>query len=261
MARNKSWYKIQAAADVPEIMIYGDIAEYGVSAGQFRADLMSIKSEEINLRINSRGGLVFEGVAIYNALKDHPAKITAHIDSLAASISAFIPMAADKIIMAKNARMMIHKAWGLVMGNADELRSMAVEMDDVDSIQIEAFSAKTGMSKQAMQEMLAEETWLTPQKAKEMRFIDEIAGESSVKAQFDLSPFTKVPEDVTALYGKARATERDIEQLLRDAGVSNSKAKAAIAAIKADHRDDETLEGQKMKEFLQAMIMKDVLTR
>jgi ATP-dependent protease ClpP protease subunit len=237
----KSWYRIEnkAAGDIPEILIYQDIADYGITADDFRRDLFSLNAKEISLRVNSRGGDVFQGVAIHNALKDHPAKITAYIDSLAASISSYIPMAADKIVMAKNARIMIHKAWGLEIGNADEMRKTANLLDDIDTILIDAYSERTGIAKADIKQMLADETWMNPKVAKEKGFIDEIAGESDTKAQYDLSPFSNVPDDVKALFGKASShTERDIEQLLRDAGVSRAKAKAAVAAIKTEGQRD-----------------------
>ncbi len=234
------WYDIQAKDEHAEIVMYGDIGAYDITAKDFRAELFALKANEISLRINSRGGDVFEGVAIFNALKEHPAKITAHIDSLAASISSFIPMAADRRVMAKNARIMVHFAWSLGVGNATDFRKLADLLDDVDTILVDEYTAATGMNKRDMREMMAAETWLTPKKAKEYGFIDEIAGEEGTKAEFDLSPFKNVPSDVLSLYGKTGGTERDIEQLLRDAGVSRMAAKSAIAAIKgAPQRDAE----------------------
>ena len=234
--KNKSWYAIEAREDVAEILIYGDVAEYGVTAKAFRSELMATKAKDIRLRINSRGGSLFDGVAIHAALQEHPATVTAHIDGLAASIASFIPMVADKIIMAKNARMMIHKGSTIAAGNSDDFRKMADTLDDVDTIMIDVYSARSGISKREIKEMMAAETWMNPKQAKEYGFVDEVAGESSVKAQFDLSTFQSVPEDVKALFGKGGSTERDLETLLRDAGVSRSAAKAAIASIKGENQ-------------------------
>ena len=236
----KNWYRIEASTgSIPEILIYGDIADYNIDSATFRRDLFAIKAPEVNVRINSRGGGVFEGIAIHNALRDHPAKITAYIDSLAASIAAYIAMGADIRVMAKASRMMIHEAQGVVGGTAKDLRDTADLLDDANSMQIDAFSTATSLGRSVVKEMLAVETWLTPEQAKKMGFIDVIEGENEQgsRAQFDLSPFKNVPKEVSAAFGKT-PTEREVEQLLRDAGVSRKEAMTAVAAIKGEGQRD-----------------------
>jgi ATP-dependent Clp endopeptidase proteolytic subunit ClpP len=258
----KSWYKIEAKGEAPpEVLIYGDIGDYDISARQFHTEFSAIKAREIDLRINSRGGSVFEGVAMYNTIKNHPAKVTAHIDSLAASIASFIPMAADRVIIAKNGRMMIHKAWGIEMGNADQFRKTAETLDDVDTILIDAYAERTGMGKDEIKALLAAETWMNPKKAKELGFVDEIAGDEGAKAKYDLSPFQNVPEEVKALFGKEGSTERDLETLLRDAGVSRKDAKTAIAAIKGQSQRDADEEREAAARVLTNIAASTLLTK
>ena len=118
-----------------ELMLYGEISSatwYGdeITPKQFKDDLDSLGDiENLNIYINSGGGDVFAGQAIYTMLKRHKAFKTVYIDGLAASIASVIAMAGDKIIMPKNAIMMIHNAWTVVAGNKDELRKMADDMD------------------------------------------------------------------------------------------------------------------------------------
>ena len=104
-----------------EVFLYDQIGFFGISAEQFVKDLRGINSATVALRINSPGGAVFEGVAMMNAIREHPARITAHIDGLAASIASGIAMAADEIVMAKGAFMMIHEPFGLVVGDAGSI--------------------------------------------------------------------------------------------------------------------------------------------
>jgi ATP-dependent protease ClpP protease subunit len=117
----RQWFKMQAAEGVGEIVIYDEIGasfwgEDSVSAKQFLATLEGLGDvNSITLRINSPGGDVFDGLAIHNALKNHKATVTAHIDGIAASIASYIAMAADSIVMPANTFMLVHRAQGLVM--------------------------------------------------------------------------------------------------------------------------------------------------
>ena len=109
---NQSWYSIKAKAnDTAEISIYDEIGFWGVSAASFAQDLKDCGNslKQINLHIHSPGGDVFDGIAIYNLLKNHPANVTVYIDGLAASMASVIAMAGNEVIMPENAMMMIHK--------------------------------------------------------------------------------------------------------------------------------------------------------
>lgn len=121
-ARSNSWFRMQASADNQvEIYIYDEIGYWGVTARQFVNDLKALGDvTHINLHINSPGGDVFDGIAIFNALKHHGASITVHIDGLAASMASVIAMVGNPVIMPENTMMMIHYPSHYLMGTHEE---------------------------------------------------------------------------------------------------------------------------------------------
>ncbi|MGH3588321.1 MAG: head maturation protease, ClpP-related, partial [Pseudonocardia sp.] len=132
-AGRTDWYKIRNAAgegDAPaEVFVYDEIGFWGVTAEDMIAALKEITASEITLRVNSPGGGIFEGIAIMNVLRAHPAKVTVHVDSLAASIASVIAMAGDRIVMQPFSQMMIHDGSGLCIGNAGDMKEMAALLD------------------------------------------------------------------------------------------------------------------------------------
>lgn len=159
----KSWYTIKASTDdgSATISIYEEIGGWGITAQQFSEDLKALGDiAHINLHIHSPGGDVFDGIAIYNLLNKHPAKITVNIDGLAASMASVIAMAGDRIVMPENALMMIHKPWGISGGNANDMRDYAELLDKVESVLIPAYARKTGKSAESLAAMLDSETWM-----------------------------------------------------------------------------------------------------
>lgn len=164
--------------DTLEIDIYdyvGRGAEWsgGASAKGVRAKLKDAKdAKEIRLRINSSGGEVIDGYAIYNLLNEHPAKVVAHVDALAASIASIILMAADEIHVANNAFIMIHNPWGYGMGEADDLRSQADVLDKMRDQLADIYVERTGQSRAKILKMMADETYLTASEAKALGFAD-----------------------------------------------------------------------------------------
>ena len=128
---NQNWYEFKALENgATEIYVYDEIGFWGITAKDFARDLKELDPKgEINLRINSPGGSVTDGIAIYNLLKNHKAKVNTFVDGLAASMASVIAMAGDTITMPENALMMIHNPWGGAMGDADELRKTADVLD------------------------------------------------------------------------------------------------------------------------------------
>jgi len=186
-------YSIQAKGNKKaEITIYQEIGGYwdGVSAKQFAEELKALGDiDEINLRMNSPGGEVFEGITIYNVLKQHKARVIVDIDGLAASIASVIVMAGDEIRMADNALMMIHDAWGFAMGTADDMRKTANTMDKVNGTIISTYAKRTSREEAEIVDMMHAETWMTAKEAKENGFIDEITDAMEMAAHFDLDKF------------------------------------------------------------------------
>ena len=148
------------------------------SAEYFKDELESRKDiTRINLYINSYGGSVFEGTAIYNQLKRHPAHKTVYIDGFACSIASVIAMAGDEIIMPKNTMMMIHNMWMCAVGNASELRKAADDLDAINAAGRQAYLDKAGnkLEELTLAEMMDKETWLTAEQCLEYGLADRIA--------------------------------------------------------------------------------------
>ncbi len=202
-----------------EITIYDEIGPWGTTAADVRAALSEIKSERITLNINSPGGDVFDGIAIYNDLISHDAKIDVKVTGLAASAASIIAMAGDTIEMGKGAFLMIHNAWAVVMGNKNDLADMSQTLDSIDGALAEIYVERTGIALNEIKDLMDAETWLTASDSVEQGFADtSIDTETKANALFDLSGYRCVPA----------AVKRDIESRLRDAGYSLKEAKAAV---------------------------------
>lgn len=189
----KRGYEIKAKAKEAEIWIYEEIGEGwfgGLSAKQFAEDLKALGVlEKITIRINSPGGDVFDGVAIYNILKQNAARVIVYIDGLAASIASIIAMSGDEIYMAGNATMMIHKAWGLTIGNSEDMQAMAEILAKLDGTLTGTYAKRTGQDWAKISAMMADETWMNAQEALDMGFVDQITEELKLAAHFDLDKF------------------------------------------------------------------------
>lgn len=147
------------------------------SAAGFRDALKSLGDvKNINLHINSPGGSVFEGIAIYNMLKQNPAKVNVYVDGLAASIASVIAMSGDAIFMPKNAMMMIHNPWTMAVGNADELRKQADDLDQITKASVVTYLNKADgkLDESTLKELMDNETWLTAQEAVDYGLADEV---------------------------------------------------------------------------------------
>lgn len=189
------WYKIRNAAEgVAEVMIYDEIGYFGVTASDFAAEIKALNVGEIQLRINSPGGEVFDGIAILNSLRNHAARKIVTVDGVAASAASFIAMAGDEIIMNKNSEMMIHDGMGLCVGNASEMRELANMLDRVsDNIaSIYADADRLGHDADHWRAMMRAETWFTAEEAVEAGLADRVAGSkaaANASARWDLSVF------------------------------------------------------------------------
>ena len=197
---NQSWYSIKAKANATaEISIYDEIGFWGVSAASFAQDLKDCGNnlKQINLHIHSPGGDVFDGIAIYNLLKNHPANVTVYIDGLAASMASVIAMAGNEVIMPENAMMMIHKPWGIQGGDAEDMRKYADLLDKVENTLIPAYANKTGKTPEELAEMLSAETWLNGKECVEQGFADKLAeplvAMASIKSR-KLEDFENMPK-------------------------------------------------------------------
>lgn len=178
--RNK-FYSFENATDSSaDLYIYGDIVSYewdesDVSAFGFKEDLEALGDiSELNVHINSFGGSTYQGLTIYNLLKQHKAKINIFIDGIAASAASIIAMAGDRILMPKTSMMMIHNCYTWTTGNAKELRKTADDMDKIASAYKAAYLSKIKITEEQLDKLLDDETYLTADECVEMGFADEI---------------------------------------------------------------------------------------
>lgn len=211
----KKFWQFRAAADDPktgELLLYGIISDYSwwgdeVTPKQFKADLDALGDvDEIRVFINSDGGDVFAGQAIYSMLKRHKAKVTVYVDGLAASMASVVAMAGDTVYMPRNAMIMIHNPWTIAIGNADYFRKLADDMDKIRESLIVAYQDKTGLDRKKIIEMMDAETWMTAEEAVELGFADQIEETKKLAAslkggrlvinglEFDLGRFKNPPK-------------------------------------------------------------------
>ncbi len=191
---SNKWYSIQAraaAADKParaEVFIYGDIGEswFGdtVTAAEFVRDFSAIEADDITVRINSYGGSVSDGIAIYNAIQRHKAKVTTAVDGVALSIASLIAMAGDRVEMAENAMLMIHAPWGGVMGNAAEMREYADLLDKMAGAMASSYAARSGKSTDDILALLMDgaDHWYTADEALAEGFATDITQALAIAA-------------------------------------------------------------------------------
>ena len=198
---SRSWFSIQAKAesDQADVLIYDYIGWGGVTAADFAKELKSVTAKTINVRINTPGGDVFDGLAIFNGLKAHGAQIHVKVDGIAASIGSIIAMAGHSITMGESAFIMVHNPWAMSIGNAADMREMAAILDKVGGSLADIYAKRAEVSAEQAQAWMDAETWFTAQEAKEAGLADSVQGGDTAKAanQFDLSGYAKVPKALT----------------------------------------------------------------
>lgn len=237
-----TWYTITAKADISEIWLYDEIGFYGIGAKEFIADLNAVHSPKIALHINSPGGEVFEGNAIYNALKRHAATVTTYIDGLAASIASVIALAGEQVIIAANGLVMLHNPSGLVMGTADDMRRTAGVLDKIRDTMVGVYAGKSGKTEADIKAILDSETWYSADEAKDAGFVDVIADPVEATACARYVPlmgrygYKRIPRSITDAHTQPKPKE--LERALQDAGCTASMAKAILAAGYPDRQRD-----------------------
>lgn len=179
---NNKYFSLFQENNEATINIYGDITswdwyESDVSSFTLSKQLEALDVDTINVYINSYGGEVAEGLAIYNSLKRHKAKVKTYCDGFACSIASVIFMAGDERIMSNASLLMIHNAWTYTAGNANELRKQADDLDVITQASINAYMSSVNISEEEVKKMLDEETWLSSQLALEYGFATTLVNE------------------------------------------------------------------------------------
>lgn len=176
----KKYYAMTQTGNSATINIYGDITSFPWFEGDVSANNLSKQLDEltdvteINVYINSYGGEVAEGLAIYNALKRHKAKIKTYCDGFACSIASVIFMAGDERVMNESSLLMIHNAWSWVQGNAEELRKQADDLEKITQASVTAYKAHSTLSEEEIKDLMDKETWILPEEATEWGFATAI---------------------------------------------------------------------------------------
>lgn len=206
-----------ATETTADLYFYGDIVsswwgawddtdQYPESVKNF---LDEAKGKNLNIYINSGGGSVFAGMAIYNMLKRHKGFKTVHVDGLAASIASIIALAGDKVIIPKNAYFMIHKPWSWGIGDSDEFRQMADTLDVLEEgiVNVYADGLKEGVDVETIKKMIQKETWLTGDQAAE--YFDIEVSETVNAAAFTDLEFVNMPKGLDRKTAKDRKDEEE----------------------------------------------------
>lgn len=193
----RGWYAIQAKAeaDVAEVLIYDYIGWGGVTAVDFAKELQRVVAKTITVRLNTPGGDVFDGLAIYNALRAHGATIQVRVDGIAASIGSIIAMAGHTIAMGESAFLMIHNPWAMVIGNSADMREMAATLDKIGGSLAGVYATRPKVTIEQAQAWMNEETWMTADEAIAAGLADavDVQARSGNGQSFDLSGYGKVP--------------------------------------------------------------------
>lgn len=257
----KNWYSItNVAPDTAEISIYDEIGFWGITAKDFIGELKAVGDRRIVLRINSPGGDVFDGLAIYNRLRDHAPGVEVKIDGLAASVASIIAMAGTKITMAENALLMIHNPTGICAGESADMRELAALLDKVKSSLITAYERRLQDVSATTQPcdiaaLMDAETWFTAAEAQAAGFVDDITPALKMAARFDTSKFRNTPAisnhmnplrtSILALLSltdpaTAPLTDEQIAAALTTAITARATAETALAETRENLRLAET---------------------
>lgn len=180
--KSRYWAISQSAEDEADVMIFGDITsspfeEQDTSSYGFARQIQELKTGKINVHINSYGGEVAEGFAIYSTLVNHPAKVVTYCDGFACSAASVVFMAGDERIMGDTSLLMIHNASTIAAGTPEELRKAAENLQTISDTSARAYLSRVNLPPETLRGMMDAETWITPPEAVRWGFATAIAGE------------------------------------------------------------------------------------
>jgi len=239
--------------------LYGEIGGWlGIDHLEWVKQFNAIDADIIDLRVDSFGGEMFAARTMKTAIMQHKAKVIAHIDGVAASAASFLVMGADEIEIVEGGFMMIHNALvGLdILGffNASALKDLISELQkeyelhgQLNESIANDYAKRTGMEVSTLLDWMNKEKWIGAKEALENKFVDRIYDGEPVKANYDLSMYNNVPDElkkrneaVTEQIVKKDLNQRDLEKNLRDAGYSRNQAKEIVAKVFQDEREAQT---------------------
>jgi len=238
------WAEGPHAADANDpniISIYDVIGEDWWTGGGFTAKRMSgalraIGSNPVTVAINSPGGDMFEGIAIYNMLREHPAKVTVKVMGYAASAASVIAMAGDEILMGIGSQMMIHNAWGVAIGNKHDFKAALDLFTTFDSSMVEIYSARTGLDDKSIAAMMdgdgkaADGTWMTAKQAVDKGFADGLTDDAAPDASASVRPEIAAKRRIDGILAKEMPRSERRRLFAEAAGTRNATGTAMRTA-------------------------------
>lgn len=228
----RATWNVERADSSASLHLYGAIGGFwgGIDPAELVPAIRDLDVSTLNVYVNSPGGDVYDGIAIRNALRQHPARVIVTVDGLAASAASFIACAGDEVVMAENAEVMIHDAWNIAIGNADELRDAAGELDRISENIAAMYAAKAGGDPADWRALMKAETWYSASEAVEAGLADRLDSDTAepepASNLFDLSMYAHAGRSAASapIPAAALATNR------KESTVNRAQLAAALAA-------------------------------
>lgn len=233
------WFKIQNLGETStEVMIYDEIGFWGTTADDFVKEIRDIKTDEIHLRINSPGGRVFDGIAIFNALIRHDAKIITFVDALAASAASFIAQAGDTVHMAKGSTMMVHDGLAMCFGNEQDMLKTAQTLGKISNNIASIYADRAGGTVDEWRSVMREEVWFTADEAVDANLADDVLSSSDEEAQ---EATDKWNLEVFNYAGRDKAPDPSIvRERIEVAAKEHKMTRPKATTVKNDNESTET---------------------
>lgn len=205
----KPWYRIEASSsDRTSVYLYDAIGEWGVTALDFVGELRNIRTPHIEMHVNTPGGQIFDGLAIYNSLLQHPAEVTTYVDGVAASAGSFIIQASDRIIMAPSASIMVHGGQGLCMGGEEDMLEMAALLGKLNDQIAGVYAQRSETDAKTWRKTMRSDKWYNAEEAVAAGLADEVASGDQTN--------TVNVSDIKATQPEQPVVEWDIDQFLNN---------------------------------------------
>jgi ATP-dependent Clp protease protease subunit len=234
------WTPLAAEADQGATISVYDVIGYdswtgeGFTAKRMAGALRAIGEKPVEVLINSPGGDMFEGLAIYNLLREHPAEVTVKVMGMAASAASIIAMAADNLLMGKGAFLMIHNSWGVVVGNQNDMRDAASVFAEFDAAMAEIYESRSGLKLADIESMMDAETWLRASEAVAKGLADGTT-DDDYKTQASGERHINARRRLDAILAEAKMPRSERRALLKEAAGTHDAASLPVTPS-ADHQ-------------------------
>lgn len=232
----RSWFSCRAVAPkLGEVSIYDDIGGFGIKAKDFLAELKKLGPlDEISVSINSGGGDVFDGLAIYNALRTNGARVTTRVEGLAASIASVIAMAGNEIAMPEAAWMMIHDPSSLVIGTEKDMRKMAETLNGIKRSLVGIYAKRTFLPESEIEKLMEQETWMDGREAVARGFATNLIETPAMAASINLEKFHRVPEPVSRAFSSGKEVNTVTDNIETNPPAGTEQPEQTVAEKRRD---------------------------